>query len=110
MRIVLLLAAASIAAAAGAQGDARRNPLDPRVAVPAVEYRSVLEGYQPFAEPELANWRKSNDEVGSAGGHAGHKPGQGAGQATSKPQPGKPESAGGAAEKPGSRPGHGAHK
>ena len=99
MRTLLLFAAWSIAAAASAQGDARRNPLDPQAKVPAAQYRSALEGYQPFADQELRNWRQSNDEVGAAGGHAGHKPGQGPSKETSKPQPGKPPAGG-----------HGAHK
>ena len=58
--------------------------------VPLVEYRSAFADYKPFADQELADWRKANDEVGAAGGHAAHKPGQGPGQQTSEPEPGKP--------------------
>jgi hypothetical protein len=83
-----------------AQGDGRSDPRDSKAKVPSVEFRSAFEGYRPFAEPELRDWRKSNEEVGAAGGHAAHRPGQGPGSETSKPPPGKPETSGG----------HGGHK
>lgn len=78
------------AGAAAAQQDGRPDPRDPRAKAPPAEYRSALEGYQPYTEPGLGDWRKSNEEVGAAGGHAGHRPGQGPGAKTSKPQPGAP--------------------
>jgi hypothetical protein len=78
------------AAIAAAQGEGRRDPRDAQAKVPPVEFRSAFEGYRPYAEPELRDWRKSNQEVGAAGGHSGHRPGQGEGAQTSKPQPGKP--------------------
>lgn len=102
MRILLFAAASIVAAAAVAQDDRRPNPLDAKAKAPAVQYRSAFEGYQPFSEQELRDWRKSNAEVGAAGGHAGHKPGQGAGAQTSKPEPGKAETSG--------QHRHGAHK
>jgi hypothetical protein len=74
---------------AAAQGD-RPDPGDPRTKAPPVEYRSALEGYRPYAEPESRDWRRSNEEVGAAGGHAGQRPAQGEGPQTSKPQPQKP--------------------
>jgi len=101
MRILLVVAPALLfAGAAVAQSDSRPDPRDPKVKVPPVEYRSAFEGYRPFAEPELRDWRKSNEEVGAAGGHAGPRSGQGHGRETAKPQPGKPEASGG----------HGGHK
>ena len=78
------------AGAAAAQSDSRPDPRDPRTKVPPVEYRSALEGYRPYAEPEPRDWRKSNEEVGAAGGHAGQRPRQAEGPPTSKPQPQKP--------------------
>lgn len=101
-----------VAGTALAQGDGRASVVDPRAAVPRLEYRSALEGYRSFVEEDLRDWRKSNEEVGMAGGHAGHRPGQGPGAQTSKPQPGKPEGAGGPAEKRGgsAAPAHGGHK
>jgi hypothetical protein len=39
----------------------------------------------------LRDWRRANEEVGVGGGHAGHRPGQGPGRQTTKPEPGKPE-------------------
>lgn len=82
-----------------AGGVLAQNVLDPEVKVPPTQYRSAFEGYKPFAEQDLADWRKANDDVRAAGGHAGHRPGQGPGKETSKPQPGKPE-----------MKGHGGHK
>lgn len=92
-----MLFALAIAFANGtaAQNAARLDPGDPKAATPAVTYRSALEGYRPFAEQELAPWRRANDEVGAAGRHKGHAP--------AKP-PAHPE-AKGPAEK-----GHGGHK
>jgi hypothetical protein len=107
MRILFVAAPALLfAGMAVAQGDGRPDPMDPRAKVPPVEFRSAFEGYKPYAEPELRDWRKSNEEVGAAGGHAGHRHGQGAGTQTSKPQPGSAEkSEGGPAHQ-----GHGGHK
>jgi hypothetical protein len=104
MRILLLAAPALVfAGSALAQSEGRSNPMDPKAKVPPVEFRSAFDGYRAFADQELRNWRGANEEVGAAGGHKGHRPGQGPGQQTSKPQPGKPESSGGPAE-------HGGHR
>jgi hypothetical protein len=93
--IFIALPALLLAGSAVAQSDGRPNPLDPQAKVPPVEFRSAFESYKPFADQEVGDWRKANEEVGAAGGHAGHRPGQGSGPQTSKPQPGKPESSGG---------------
>ena len=96
MRIILgVVPFIGLAACAGDRAAAPPNAREAQAAVPLLEYRSVFADYKPFADQELADWRKANDEVGAVGGHAGHKPGQGPGQQTSKPQPGKPESSGG---------------
>ena len=71
-----------------AQGAKPSDPRDAKAKVPPVEFRSALDGYRPYAEPELRDWRKSNEEVGAAG------------RERAKPQPGKPEAPGG----------HGGHK
>lgn len=94
--------AALYASGAAAQG---QHPADPAAKAPAVQYRSAFEGYRAFVEPEVGDWRRANEEVGKAGGHAGHRPGQGPGKPGAKPQPGKPETQGGPAEK-----GYEAHK
>ena len=86
--ILVAVPALLLAGVAAAQADGRPDPRDPRAKAPPVEYRSTFEGYRPYAEPELRDWRKSNEEVGASGGRAGHRPGQGAGPQTSKPQPG----------------------
>jgi len=109
----LVLPALLLAGAASAQSGGRTNPADPRAIVPPVEYRSAFEGYRPFVEEDLRDWRKSNEEVGAAGGHAGHRPGQSPGHHAPKAQGSKPESSGGTAQKRGDAhpdQGHGGHK
>ena|SRR5687767_7515194 len=98
--IYAVVPALVFAGLAVAQGAGRSDPRDPKAKVSPVEFRSAFEGYRPYAEPDLRDWRKSNEEVGAAGGHAGHRSGQGPGSETSKPQTGKPETSGG----------HGGHK
>jgi len=96
MRIILgVVPFIGLAACAGDRAAGPPNAGEAQGAVPLVEYRSAFADYKPFADQELVDWRKANDEVGAAGGHAAHEPGQGPGQQTSKPQPGKPESSGG---------------
>ena len=94
MRTFLLVVPAVLLAGAAAALEGRPNPLDPQAKAPQVQFRSAFEGYRPYTEQDLADWRKANEEVGAAGGHAGQRPGQGPGQPASKPQPGKPESSG----------------
>jgi hypothetical protein len=107
MRIrVVAVPALLFAGMAVAQGDGRSDPMDPRAKVPPVEFRSAFEGYRPYAEPDLRDWRKSNEEVGTAGAHAGHRAGQGPGTQTSKPQPRSAEKS----EAAPAHQGHGAHK
>lgn len=95
-KIFLVVPALLLVACAARENQGRPHVTDARAKVPAVEFRTAFEGYRPFAEEEQQqDWRKANEEVGAAGGHAGHKPAQGPGQQTSKPQPGKPEGPGG---------------
>ncbi len=95
MRFVFLVVPACLIAATALAQEDRRSPLDPKARVPPAEYRSAFAGYRPFTEQELADWRRSNEEAGAAGGHAGLLRGQRAGEQTSKPAPGTPESSGG---------------
>lgn len=111
--LVVAVPALMLAGAAVAQSDGRANPLDPQAKVPPVVFRSAFEGYRPFAEQELRDWRSANEDVGAAGGHPAHRRGQGPGSQTSKPQPGKPESSAGEPKKSPASPahdGHGGHK
>jgi hypothetical protein len=78
--VLLALATAPLAqppAAAGSpsrtdgvrsQSTAARDPGDARAAVPAVTYSSAFARYRSSTEPELGNWRGSNDNVGRIGG------------------------------------------
>jgi hypothetical protein len=88
------LPALLIAGTAVANGDGQRDATDPKAKARGVEYRSAFEGYRPYADQELRDWRKSNADVRDAGGHAGHQRGQGPGQPAPKPRPGSPESSG----------------
>ena len=88
--IYVAVPALLFAGLAVAQGAKPSDPRDPKAKVPPAEFRSAFEAYRPYAEPDLRDWRKSNEEVGAAGGHAGQRPEQGSGSQTSKPQPGKP--------------------
>ena len=73
---------------------AEPQPTDPAGSAPPVAYHSTFEGYRPFREEPIADWRKLNAEVGAAGGHigimggAGGHGGHGAGSA--KPAAGMP--------------------
>jgi hypothetical protein len=78
MQRLFVLPALFFAGYATAQDGGRANPLDPGAKSPVVQYRSAFEGYKPFADQELSDWRKANAEVGAAG------------QKTSKPVPAKP--------------------
>ena len=112
-RLFFTLPALLVTGAVAAQSASRTNPADSKATVPPVEYRSAFEGYRPFADEELRDWRKSNDEVGAMGDHAGHRPAQGPGRQTSKPLPHKHESSSKPADKSREAPphqGHGGHK
>src|SRR5262245_13515364 len=92
MRIGFLVVPALLGAGtAVAQVAARPDPLDARAKVPPVEFRSAFEGYRRYADPQMRDWRKSDEELGAADGHTDHRPGQGPRQPTSNPQAGKPE-------------------
>ena len=85
-RALFAVPALVLAGIAVAQSADRGSPLDPQAKAPAVAFRSAFEGYRPYADQEQRDWRKANEEVRQAGGHAGPK--------TSKPQPGSPDASG----------------
>lgn len=91
MKHLVLSCALALAAGAVKAGEAEPSPLDPKAKAPAAHFRSAFEGYRAFAQTQPADWRKANEEVGAAGGHAGLRPGQGADRPASKPEPGKTE-------------------
>jgi len=100
------IAAAVLLLAAGSAAAQESSVFDPKAKSPGVVYRSALEDYRPYAEHKPADWRQANDEVRDVGGHLGLAKGQGSGGAASRPQPGSPETSGGAAEKGGMHGGH----
>lgn len=56
---------------AGAAFAAEAKPNDPAASALSLTYRSAFEGYRPFREEPIANWRALNAEVGAVGGHVG---------------------------------------
>jgi hypothetical protein len=62
LRICIALAALA-AGVAAAQETRRPDPADPKAKVPPVEYRSPFADYKPYAEPQIAPWRDSNEAV-----------------------------------------------
>ena len=65
-KLLLFALATAVANAAVAQNAARPDPNDASAAVPAFTYRSAFEGYRPFVEQDVADWRKANEEVRDA--------------------------------------------
>lgn len=49
-------------------GAARPDPADPKAPVPALNHRSPLATYQPYADAPVMPWRESNDKVRERGG------------------------------------------
>jgi hypothetical protein len=87
MRTIFIAVPALLLAGVSA---AQSDPRDARAKVPPVEFRSTFEGYRPYADQSLRDWRKSNEEVGRQG---------------PQPHPPVPASPGG-----GERKHHGSHK
>ena len=97
LKTICFMLLASVAGSAAAQATVRPDPADPKAAVPARPYESVLKDYRPYIDPDVAHWRQSNEEMGRLGGHVGHVPkAQGP---TVQP-----------AAKPPAQGGHGSHK
>jgi hypothetical protein len=71
-------------------------------AIPPVDYRSALEGYQPFTEQTVAPWQQSNDTVRAVGGWRAYarESRPPAGPAAAASAPSSPASAPGANDKP----------
>lgn len=93
-RLLLFMPAIVLAGTASTQESGGADARGPGAETPPAGYRSAFEGYRPFAEPELANWRKANEEVAAAAGHAGDRPGPGEGRQSFQAQPRSPESTG----------------
>ena len=62
--LALLVALASWTGAQ-AQSPAQTSPAP---ASSPVEFRSSFEGYQPYTEEKIINWKEANDRVGRIGG------------------------------------------
>ena len=89
----MLFALAMFAASAAIAQDAvRLNPNNPSAVVPRLTYSSAFEGYRPFAEQDVQNWRKANEEVSAVGGNKDRVPGQGIEQSAPAESPAAPAS------------------
>ena len=64
---LLTLAASAQAPAASPAVTTASAPVARTQAAPD-EYRSALEGYQPYTENKMVPWREANDTVGKIGG------------------------------------------
>ena len=79
-KILLVVPALLLAGCAAGPKEVRPDPTASAAGVSPVEFRSAFEGYRAFADPQLQDWRKANEDVGAAGAHAGQRPGHGAHQ------------------------------
>lgn len=68
-----LLPALALVACASKPPEARPDAEQKQVGVVRAGYQSAFDGYRAFAEQDLADWRRANEQVGSAGGHAGQR-------------------------------------
>jgi hypothetical protein len=71
-RNLVFALAASLGAGAAAREPVRADPADSRAPVAPVEFRTGLETYRPYVEPELLRWSEANELVRRLGGHRGH--------------------------------------
>lgn len=97
LKTICFTLVACVASSAAAQTAARPDPADLKAAVPARPYEPAFRDYRPYVDPDVAVWRKSNEEMGRLGGHVGHVPK--AQEPTVKP-----------AAKPPAQGAHGSHK
>lgn len=74
LKTICLMLTACVAGSAAAQTVVRPDPVDPKAAVPAHPYEPAFRDYRPYVDPDVAGWRKSNEEMGRLGGHVGHMP------------------------------------
>ena len=58
----------AVAPAAATARAHRPDPADAKAPVPSALYASPLRAYQPFAEPQVAPWRETNELVRQRGG------------------------------------------
>jgi hypothetical protein len=72
-KILVVVLALGLAGCAATPQERGPDPTESGAKVPPVEFRTSFEGYRPFAEQEMQDWRKANEEVGAAGGHGGRK-------------------------------------
>ena len=65
-----LLAASLWTTQASAQASAPEKPIAPAAMADAAPpaYRSALEGYQPYTDEKIVNWKEANDNAGRIGG------------------------------------------
>ncbi|HEY3048277.1 MAG TPA: hypothetical protein VGJ72_12575 [Polaromonas sp.] len=55
---------------ASAQASTAEKPIAPTAMADAAPpaYRSALEGYQPYTDEKIVNWKEANDKAGRIGG------------------------------------------
>lgn len=68
LSVFIIALASSDAKAQNTAGSTAGDPAEASAPVPATIYRSALSSYRGFREEEVANWRETNDTVGTIGG------------------------------------------
>ncbi len=58
----------SLSGIAAAQTSAPASPLPDAPPVSTLTYRSAFEGYKPYTDDKLLNWKEVNDTTGRIGG------------------------------------------
>lgn len=58
----------SLSGIAAAQTPVQPSPVPDSAPASPFTYRSAFEGYQPYAEETIANWKSTNDTVEKIGG------------------------------------------
>lgn len=66
--IAAVASAAALAQAGQSQSSVVSGPSLNSADAPALTYRSVFEGYQPFADEKIIGWKQANETVREIGG------------------------------------------
>lgn len=65
---VWLLSIFSLSGLAAAQTPAPASPVPEATQASTLTYRSAFEGYKPYTDDKLLNWKEANDTTGRIGG------------------------------------------
>ena len=66
--VVWLVSIFFLSGTVAAQTPAPVSPAPEATQAPTLTYRSAFEGYKPYTDDKLLNWREANDATGRIGG------------------------------------------